>query len=228
MKGKTIAVLCPGEQFSSRWNQAWSALLGHLIVNHELGVFPYFDFCSNVYTTRNMMSEFIQESFPQIDYVLWIDDDNPLRPEQFDRLWVNLKAQRDAAAVAGWAWCESDQFECGALISAGRINPDYRTTPFSPEEIIGRKELIPCDYTGFASILMHGETLRKAGKNAFSPYIDPIFEHGYSGEDYAFCRHAKERAGLKFYVDPLCQVPHLKLRAITPTRLLKLNKECAA
>ena len=215
-----LAVCLPGEQFSSRWVRKWTNLLPYLM--NAFGVVPVFEFSSNIYHTRNSMAQFVL-ALPQVDYILWIDDDNLMDAEQFTKLWDDLQSHPEAAMVAAWAWCENGQFPSGAKISAGRIREDGTCEPFHPNEILDRNKLLEAGYTGFPAVLMLADTLRKAGKNPFTPIMDSALEFGYSGEDYAFCTRVKG----KIYVDPECQVPHLKFRAIQPTRLLK-TKECAA
>lgn len=225
---KRLVICCPGEHFSSRWVKSFTHMVLSVGARYDLEIVPpMFDFCTNPYSIRNILAEEAQRFEP--DYVLWIDDDNPFVPDRFDRLWNSLLNLKAAAMVAGWSWCETDQYESGAFLSCGRFREDLTCQPLSHREVIGQTEPIPVDYTGFPAVLMHGWALDLAGKHPFSPFIDPAFEHGYSGEDYAFCRRLKA-VGQKVYVDPLCQLPHLKLRAITPAVILerRKEKECAA
>lgn len=234
---KTLAILCPGENFSSRWVKSLMLTVFDIISEYDLALVPpIFDFCTNPYASRNILAQELDRFGEYPDYVLWIDDDNPVTPETFAKLWVHLGAKEDAAAVAGWAWCESDQYESGAILSCGRFRKDWTTMPFDAafmrDHFYQSSTLVQVDYTGFPAILMHGSTLKAAGQWPFSPYVSPIFDNGISGEDYAFCRKLKEK-GLNIYVAPDCQIPHLKLRAITPSVLLEIPKEahkqeCAA
>lgn len=227
----TIAVCLPGEHFSSRWVSTWTELFGHMM-QLGFGVKPLFEFTSSPYHTRNLLASQAL-AVEGAEYVLWLDDDNPLQPEHFDRLLKHFVFdqfeghQGEIHAVAGWSWCEQDQYEgFGAMISCGRILKDGTSAPFAPEEICGHSELIEVGYTGFPAILMRADMLREVGPNPFAPLLSDKFSFGYSGEDFAFCVRAKAK-GMRIFVDPLVQVPHLKLRAIQPTRILS-RKECAA
>lgn len=223
---KTIALCCPGEGFSSRWTQSFANTLLHIVTNFELAVIPpFFEFCTDPWKVRNVIAAEVIKA--KADYALWIDDDNPFVPDRFERLWTALHKQADAAAVAGWCWCETDQYETGAFVSCGTFRRNWTCQPFEAKELVGQRELKQVDYTGFPAILMHAQALQDAGPNPFAPYFDQVFDGGYSGEDYGFCRRLKER-GQKIYVDPLCQVPHLKLRQLAPSLLMQIEKECAA
>ncbi len=239
MNEQTVITVClPGEQFSSRYMANWTSLLAYLLIQKGFGVIPLFGYCTDPATARNELSLSILESPIKSKYLLWIDDDNIVDPEQFEKLLVSLETIPQAAAVAGWCWCETDQYEYGAMLSCGRIGKGRGIEPFDPAEVIGRREPIDLSsfeyggYTGFPAILMRGDTIAKLARSneaPFAPIHHPAFRFGYSGEDYAFCVRA-HAAGLKIFVDPMCQVPHLKTRPISPRHLLQFQKpkECAA
>lgn len=228
----TIAILCPGEQFSSRWVRNFTELYAH-VLKAGFAVMTAFEFCSCVFTTRNSLAAHVREAGLEFDYVLWIDDDNVLDAEGFERLRFALDSHPEAAMVAAWSWCETDQFQYGAMISAGQLTDRGTCVPFTPDEFVAplkSGEPIECGYTGFPAVLMRGSLLRQLGPNPFAPIVSDVFSWGYSGEDYAFCQRVRA-AGLKVFVLPALQVPHLKLRPIVPTKLLQFepkSKECAA
>ena len=228
-----IAILCPGEQFSSRWVQNFVQLYAHLL-RSGFSVMTAYEFCSCVFTTRNSLARHVQESGIEFDYMLWIDDDNILDPEGFDRLRFALDDHPEAAMMAAWSWSETDQFQYGAMISAGHVTDRGTVVPFTPDEFLAPLKIgepIEADYTGFPAVLMRGDLLRQVGRNPFAPIVSDAFDWGYSGEDYAFCQRVRA-SGRKVFVLPGLQVPHLKLRPIVPTKLLQFEKpklkECAA
>jgi len=59
-----------------------------------------------------------------VDFVMWIDDDNTITPEQFEMLMQDLREHPEYDAVAGWTWCAKDDdpevgratISCGALV----------------------------------------------------------------------------------------------------------------
>jgi hypothetical protein len=240
---KSLAVCLPGEMFSSRWVKNWTELQNHLVNHRDFAVIPLFEISSSVYHARNALADMCR-SIGNLDYVLWMDDDNILDIEQFERLWADLWEIPDAAAIAGWAWCENQQYPSGAMISCGHIREDRAAVNYTLEEFLGSLEEIKAGrgnrqlkhvgFTGFPAVLMPARTLVQAGDGPFNPYFGDVHPYGMSGEDYAFCRRCTEKFGAKFFVDPLCQVPHLKLRNVTPSRFLQFAsastnpKECAA
>ena len=69
-------------------------------------------------------------------------------------------------------------------------------------------------YTGFSCVLMRYGLLAKAGPNPFAPILGDDLRWGMTGEDLAFCAHARERGGALILVDPKVKVPHLKTAPI--------------
>ena len=97
---EVIACLFPGEHFSSRWVANWTELYSFLLQS-GFGVAKNFDFCSNPYHTRNMMAQWAINAVNPLDYVLWVDDDNILDPQQFERLYMGLQRHPEAQKWIG-------------------------------------------------------------------------------------------------------------------------------
>ena len=209
-----IVVCLPGETFHSTWVACWTNLLGHLA--KYFTVSPNFTYSSNVYETRACLAEQILNSFPLPDYVLWIDDDNVLSPEQFNLLLQDLQQTPEADMVAAWAYVQPHICEGDGRTSVGMFGEDGNGIRLSHAELMdGEFDVREVDYSGFPSVLMRGEMLEKAGVDAFRAIIDPKYKYGMAGEDLSFSVHAREK-GCRIFVDRRIRVPHLKLRDAVP------------
>ena len=219
---KTIAICLPGEHFSSVWVANLLCLFAEIF--NRFHVSPMFGYSSNVYATRNRMTEGVieaDENFRPVDYVLWIDDDNTLTWPQFEMLLADLEEDPELDAVAGWCWVQSDGYAMSAIPSCGMFDGN-RTIPLDLARLVevnGQPavgpDVQPIEYTGFPVVLMKFATLAKAGPLPFSPIIDFTLRSGFMGEDTSFWKRA-QGAGVKLAVDRRVKVPHYKLRAAEP------------
>lgn len=206
---KTIAVCLPGEVFPMAWVDAWTCLLPNLFTRYN--VFPIFCHTSNVHVTRGVALNQIREltkAKQDPDYVLWIDDDNPVSWAQVEQLMADLEAIPDADAVAGWCWIE-DKANKRFIGSFGLLTDDGVCHHFTDEafkELNG--DLIQVDFTGFPVVLMCRHTL-ELGQFPFSAIPKPEHPYGAMSEDTSFWQRAKEQ-GIKLYVDRRVRVEHLK------------------
>lgn len=215
-----IAVCLPGETFSASYVSSWTALLCYLMENFN--VIPIFTYSSNVYNTRACLLDTVYKVAPRPEYILWIDDDNTVEPNQFNALLESLNANPSLTGVAGWCWIGSsatgvqDKLSCGVIdAETGKDRPyTYADLAASPTH------LVPVDYSGFPVFLMRTANvtpIRAAApsKNPFLPIINPAYLFGMSGEDTAFCSFARANGG-SFAVDRRVKVPHLKLNSVEP------------
>jgi SAM-dependent methyltransferase len=219
---RSIALCLSGEQFQGVWVDALLSLYGHLI---DLGfnVLKLRGCSTNVYQMREEVRRAVLDYSPRPDLCLWIDDDNPLSPEHFDRLLSGLDAHPEVDGVSGWCWIHNSK-KGGFMPSCGEWAPDgLHWNPFHPR-LVNETELKPFDVGGLPCMLMRTSCLDKVGdgsaipadgKGAFLPIMDSRFEHGMSGEDVAFFYRA-EILGCKFLVDPQVRVPHLKYVEVEP------------
>lgn len=212
---RTIALCLSGEHFQGDWVDGILNLYGHF-VQRDFAILRLRDYTTNVYVTREQIRRVIMEIVdPKPDLVLWIDDDNILTPEQFDRLLTVLDEHPEADGVTAWCWIykpEAQQFQ----VSCGNWAPDHRHwIPYDP--VAFQKETKPreVEATGFPCFLMRRSALEKAGPNAFLPFLDELMEHGLTGEDHAFVRRAQDH-GAKFLVDPTVRVQHLRYCDVNP------------
>lgn len=232
-----MAICTPGETFSAQWLEAFLNLGVKL---GELGFAckRYMGFTSNVYRTRQDITERVmrdaETTGERPQFVLWLDDDNVLLPEQLEGLVKFLQHYSDVDAVAGWCWIHKQH---GWATSVGNfwredwvsITPLTLFDLFRGEtraEKMGPKVI---EHTGFPCVLMRYSAVEKLGAAAFRPLtkadLPAIFgemrpaverpDDWYCGEDTAWCLKAKQ-AGLRLVVDPGCKVGHLKLQVQEP------------
>lgn len=211
----TVAVALPGETFSDVWVAHWTSLFAELQARYVVAA--TFGYCSNVYMTRGSICDNLLTGGRPIDYVLWLDDDNVLRYDQFEMLMQALRDHPELDGVVGWCWVQPDNYGIEPCVSCGMISADGITSiPMSYQKLMeGETDLRWIDYSGFPVVLMRFETLKKAGKYPFAAIRDDRLSWGMSGEDTAFFIHAKEN-GCKFAVDRRIKVPHFKRRAAEP------------
>lgn len=213
----SIGICMPGESFSSAWVSNWTNLFMSLLAA-GYDPAPLFGYSSSVFVTRSSMVLEMLHSPAPIDYVLWIDDDNIVLPEHFARLKKDLDGFPNADMVAGWCWTDPNLRQgVPPIVSCGRLRPDYTVLPFDASEMkkaAGENRLLEVGYTGFPVVLMRYGILAKAGANPFVPLCGESLRWGMTGEDIAFCIHARERGGALILVDPQVKVPHLKTAPI--------------
>ena len=213
----SIGICMPGESFSSAWVSNWTNLFMSLLAS-GYDPAPLFGYSSSVFVTRASLAFEMMHSAAPIDYILWIDDDNIVTPEMFQRLKRDLEEHPEADMVAGWSWVEPNAMTgTPAIISCGRLKPNYTVEPFDFGEIkraAVADTLLEAQYTGFPCVLMRYGLLAKAGPNPFAAILGDELRWGMTGEDLAFCVHARERGGALILVDAKVKVPHLKTAAI--------------
>jgi hypothetical protein len=223
----TIAVMLPGENYSATWVNCWTSLFGHLLKDFQTQ--PVFAYSTNVYTTRISMAENVIENIhPEPEYVLWIDDDNPVMPRQFEMLLEDLREHPEIDMVAGW--CGFNHQNVNRVkdierVCCGYVDSEMKARLMSREEFLsGPDHLKEVGYTGFPCLLMRGSCLRDVGHLGFLPLLGSSFPYGLSGEDLAFCIRAREK-GKRIFVDKRVRVAHLKLTPDFMTDHQALKKE---
>ena len=233
-----IAACVPGYDFTFPWLEHFFAL-GTRFRDEGYIVKRYFGYSSNVYHARmSIMSDVIeaaQRSGDTPKYVLWLDSDNVLLPNQLSSLLRYLDNHSDVDAIAGWCWIRKGQDwvtsagyfwgEDGVHLEhmgvAALLAGDTPTERATPKRI---------ESTGFPCLLMRYEMCEKLGPYAFRPLTKrdlrayfgadglpdkEVADHWFCGEDTAWCLQAK-KAGFKLMVDPMCKVGHLKMQLLEP------------
>jgi hypothetical protein len=229
---QVLYACCPGETFRAEWVWPMFSLLMYLNVGNRFMVAPIGGHTSNVYCTRIEMAEAALGSVPAPDFVLWMDDDNIVAPEQFDMLYQDLVDHPELSGVVGWCWCDNDGkpgpdgLPKPWMMSCGRQGPDLQCYRMSIDDFRKAQKsgtmLITSDdvephafWSGFPVVLMRGDALRELGASAFAPILDKRAKYGFLSEDAAFFLNAR-KAGQKWAVDLRVKVPHGKFRAIEP------------
>jgi hypothetical protein len=211
-KGKILAVCTPGKTFSAFWLWSYTELI-LACFKEGIGFAPFQSYTTNPYVTRYVLTKQVLECPVNVDYVLWIDDDNLVDWQHVTRLMKDLDEHPEAALVAGWCWIQSDMGDGSARSSVGRW-VDGKMVSLTENEL-DDDELIEIDVSGFPCVLMRPELLKANGKG-WIPDREDCVDH-FPGEDIAFCLNAKKK-GFRLFADGRVKVPHLKLRAIEPKR----------
>jgi len=215
VKRRTIVLCLPGEEFSRAYRDMILRLQGHLLVERlDFEVVPMGSYSSNVYITRDDIRRALANMDPAPDLCLWLDDDNLISPEQFDRLVEDLDAHPEVDGVSAWCWIYAENKQ-GFTVSCGFWAADHLHWDPMPATFAHERGLKRFECGGFPCFLMRYSAMEKAGESCFLPVVDNRLEHGLLGEDFAFFL-AAEKGGANFLVDPQVRVPHLKKVSVEP------------
>ncbi len=203
---RRIALCVAGGPFAVAWLKRWTELL-ELSQRYDLEI--VFNFAgTNVYHMRFTMAQNIL-SLGQLDYVLWLDDDQLVSIEQVEQLIADLDGNPGIDMVAGWTVTGVDVYPTALQLSCGFEDGELGPTDLST----GPGDLLEVDYTGFPLVLMRGELLKELGPEGFLP-VEGHNTLVIYGEDVSFCLRAR-KLGKKICVDRrVGPLPHLKLRDI--------------
>ena len=238
---KTLALCFPGETFRAEifWDRV--SLLNHVNGDNRFLNAPFGWHSSNVYHTRIAMTRSVLQQLPDIDLILWVDDDNSLTGQQFDMLYESLEAHPELSGVVGWCWCDhtgkptnEDGTPNPWKMSVGRQGKwedglpawnltldDLMKAQQKGTTLITSDDLAPDGFwSGFPVVLLRGDCVRELGPLAFAPVVHEKFMDGFTGEDASFFWRAR-KAGMKFAVDLRVKSNHCKLRAIEPPQLVR-------
>lgn len=216
-RGQHICVCLPGESFHHSWVRHFIELNTHLNKRFPR-VSILTGYASQSYCTRAMMLKAMREMEHKPDLVLWIDDDNLLKPEQLDMLIADLEEHSVISGIAAWCWCHEGEGQ-EMRLSCGAFNTDGSCEPISEQQLMsGEHDIWPIGFTGFPVFLQRFSMFEKLGFAPFAPI--PTDKHfiGALGEDISFCKRSLD-AGLMLAVDRRVRVPHLKLRENGPQRV---------
>ena len=216
-----MGVALPGQTFCGSWVVAWTELYGHL--RDRFAVEMQLVYASNVHATRWHLYNGFRDMRVRPDWLLWIDDDNLVTPNDVEQLLADLRANPDADMAAGWTWCGADVHEIKAHTSIGTLGNTPAQIPYA-ELMAGPDDLKEIGFTGFPVVLMRGGIFDKVGPESFAPIMGSQYARGFASEDIAFCIRA-QAAGVKILVDRRVKVPHLKLREVRPADLPMVQEQ---
>jgi hypothetical protein len=230
---QTLAIVTPGEQFSMEWVSNYFDLSWNLAAHYD--VQPYFGFSSMVHGIRYDLHGQLLDSSPRPDLALWMDDDNVCSYAHVERLIRDLEERPDIDGIVGWCWCDNRKHAATKaeewVMSVGKLSVvdefgGHNGLRFNAEDFGGGPIISARDiqarygegfgfWTGFPCVLLRYATMVKMGRDCFAPILHPKANRGFTGEDAAFCWHAR-RLGVNLAVDLRVKVPHLKLGAFEP------------
>lgn len=231
---RLIALCLPGETFSFRYMFAMFATRDYLQAANFI-VEDYGAHTTNVYSTRIELADAVIQRGMSPEFVLWVDDDNVISPENASMLIADLDAHPELDWVAGCCWCDTGDYENHPFVlSFGRQGPKLECNLFGVEDWCkfqaAKKLSVTSDdvapdalWSGMPVVLMRGSMLERLGWEAFKPMLGD-YHRGFTSEDTTFFYRAHQ-AGIKGAVDLRVMVPHLKLRGIQPQILPASERE---
>ena len=191
---RSIALCLSGENLHRRWVNSILDLQAHLIARGfelmRVWGSETIGYTTNVYVTREQMRRAIVNADQKPDLALWIDDDNPLTPAQFEQLLMDLDCHPEVDGVSGWCWIHTEA-KTNFMVSCGLWSPDHLHWDPFPATFADETEPLPFETGGLPCMLMRLSALEKAGDGAFLPTVDNRLEHGMTGEDLSFFLHAE-------------------------------------
>lgn len=216
-----LIICIPGNNFSGKFMQCWTALMFYCI-NNGINLEILQMYSSNIYHVREaFLSQTVMSLTPNIkpfggrkyDYSLWIDSDQTYTPEDLERLIAHdvdivagaIKVGQGDEFAFGW-FDEDTMYKKGELLR------------MKAGEIEGKKALIDVDFCGFAFTLVKRgvfESLRFPYFGAVNYDVWPSCKGwlGLQGEDLSTFYRIKQN-GYKVWIDPLTRVGHEKTRVL--------------
>ena len=234
---RVIAICTPGDTFSFQWLESFLNL-GSRLGQEKYSCKRYMGHASNVYRARMDLAERVIEdakiSGVRPQYVLWLDSDNTMLPDQLVGLLRFMRSYPDVDAIFGWCWIRKAH---GWTTSAGMFWPDdgVHLMAYNPDALFAgqtdKERWAPksIEHSGFPAALIRYDAFEQLGDSAFRPLTKadlPAYFEGkmpekevtpdwFCGEDTAWCLAAK-KAGMKLIVDPGCKLGHLKIQSQEP------------
>ena len=168
--------------------------------------------CSSlVYTARNLLAKkAIDEGF---DRVLWLDSDMVFDADLLDRLSEDM--DKGLQYVCGLFFTRKNPIRpCIYKYLGNRKNENGEdTTAADHFTDYPREQVFPVEGSGFATVMMTTDLIRKCGPSPFFPVM------GF-GEDFTFCLRARE-AGATLWCDSRIKVDHCGINLINEEIFLK-------
>jgi hypothetical protein len=219
LPSRTIALAIPGESHRAEWTQNFWRLFAALCnAGWNIRITP--GFSTNVYQARMGITRDIlkdAEALGEPDYVLWIDDDNTPSVAAINALIATLDAHLEYDGATGWCWIKTRDDQDRELWMTSCGDWDGNSLKLKPVSLVDLFAQDGCpkfiQWSGFPTLLMRFDAVRKMGWKAFKPILTEDNESGFTGEDISFFACAES---LDFVVVPQAEVPHWKFQPLRP------------
>jgi hypothetical protein len=174
---KVIAICTPGDTFSFQWLESFLNV-GSRLGQELYSCKRYMGHASNVYHARmDLASRVIEDariSGVKPQYVLWLDSDNTIQPDQLMGLLRFMRSYLEVDAIFGWCWIRKAH---GWTTSAGRFWPDdgVHLMAMNPDALFAgqtdKERWAPkvIEHSGFPCAVIRYEAFEKLGASAFRP-----------------------------------------------------------
>ncbi|MFC1586158.1 hypothetical protein ACFL5V_11465 [Fibrobacterota bacterium] len=211
---KTVIFCLPGNTFSGRFLDCWSNTLAYGPQNGIRPILSRRESC-NIYYVRNMcMGADVSRGKGQkpfngklpYDYLMWIDSDIIWNPAQISKL-----ISHDKDIVSGlYLMGPGNLFATVKDWDEEYFKKNGHFQFMTPQDIQGKKELFPVDYTGFGFMLIK----KGVFESMEYPWFRPIYQNignarDFTMEDVGWCLSAREK-GFEIMIDPEVIVRHEK------------------
>ena len=215
-------ILCiPGNKFSGKFIQSYSALLIHCMT-HGINLDIQQMFSSNVYHTRECMvamtvltdtKNIAPFGGKHYDFSLWIDSDQVFTAEHLELLLARMNDPKIDVIGAAIKVHSGNEYAFG-WFDEKLLEGKNELKRMTVTQMECKQKPIEVDYLGLAFTLVRKGVFEKIKFPWFQglPYnAIPACKNkeGMMGEDLSWCWR-ESQAGVKFYIDPLCQVGHEK------------------
>ena len=213
-----IAYLHPGE-VSHSFHKSLMDYLMHDLAHHRRLAGLLIEECgtSRVIEGRNSAARKFMRS--GADWLLFIDSDMGFDPDAIDRL-IDSADPEQRPLVGGLCFGQRKGPEGpGNTRQLSPVPTVYQWVDapeqagFAPMYDYPRDQMVACDGTGAAFLLIHRSVLAKIAETFPTPrewFDDTIYKGEVFGEDLTFCLRAKE-AGFPLYVNTSVKVSHRKV-----------------
>ncbi len=192
----TIAFCIPGENFSARFLNNWTALTAEL-TNHRIQYYLSTGYAPVVHVAREKVLDIITEPI-NFTHVMWIDSDIDFKPKDFFKLLDN----DNRPVVSGMYRLANHDDKFSAMVDGEWVSREY----IANNRKCCEPSIVEAEYVGMGWMLTRIEVYRKLR----FPYFD-ISQTEM--EDQMFCQSLIE-AGFKINVDLDVIVGHEKMQVL--------------
>lgn len=191
-ENRVIAICVPGDNFSFPWMESFLNI-GSRLGQELYSCKRYMAHASNVYHARmDLASRVIEDariSGVKPQYVLWLDSDNTIQPDQLMGLLRFMRSYPGVDAIFGWCWIRKAH---GWTTSAGRFWPDdgVHLMAMNPDALFAgqtdKERWAPkvIEHSGFPCALIRYEAFERLGVSAFRPLTKADLPAYFEGDKF--------------------------------------------